>query len=50
MAAARGNQPDYFPLYAGQSVGVIHDLPGAGEVVRNVIEEAAAVIRNLAID
>jgi len=46
-AAARANKPDYFPLYAGQSVGVIHDLPSAGDVVRNIVEEADAVMRNL---
>ncbi len=47
--AARTNKPDYFPLYAGQSVGVIHDLPSAAEVVKRIVEEAAAVLRNLAI-
>lgn len=50
IAAARGNQPDYFPLYAGQSVGVIRDLPGAADVVKRVIDEADAVMRNLMID
>jgi len=49
LAAARGNRPDYFPLYAGQSVGVIHDLPGAADVVRSIVDEAATVLRNLLI-
>jgi nitronate monooxygenase len=48
MAAARGNQPDYFPLFAGQSVGVIRDLPGAGEVVAAIVREAEAVTQRLA--
>ena len=41
-AAADGNG-DYFPMYAGQSVGVIHDLPAAAEVVARIVEEAEAV-------
>ena len=49
LAAARANKPDYFPLYAGQSVGVIHDLPGAAEVVEAIIREAEAVMQNLVI-
>jgi hypothetical protein len=28
------------PLYAGQSVGLVRDLPGAGEVVRRMAAEA----------
>jgi len=47
MAAARTNAPDYFPLYAGQSVGVINDLPGAADVVSTIVNEAAAVLRRL---
>lgn len=47
VAAKRGNQPDYFPLYAGQSAGVIRDLPGAGEVVAAIVEEARAVLQKL---
>jgi nitronate monooxygenase len=49
-AARRDNQPEYFPLYAGQSVGVIHDLPGAADVVRAMVEEAREVLQNLAIE
>lgn len=49
MAAARGNKPDYFPLYAGQSVGVIRDLPGAGDVVRSIVEEARTVLSSLSV-
>lgn len=48
MAAARANKPDYFPLYAGQSVGVIHDLPTAAAVVTSIVTEARNVIRGLA--
>jgi nitronate monooxygenase len=52
MAAARGNAPDYFPLYAGQSVGVIADrgeLPSAGEVVRAMVDEARQVLKSLSL-
>jgi len=50
LAAARENQADYFPLYAGQSVGIIRDLPAAAAVVQNIIDEAAAVLRDLVIE
>lgn len=49
-AARRANQPDYFPLYAGQSVGVIHDLPGAADVVKTIMDEAHAVMMRLTDD
>ncbi len=42
-AAAEGN-PDYFPMYAGQSVGLIHNLPGAAEVVESVVREARQIL------
>jgi nitronate monooxygenase len=46
-AAARGDA-DHFPLMAGQSVGLLRDLPGAGEVVRQIVREARAVMDSLA--
>jgi len=47
-AAAKQRDDDrYFPLYAGQSVGVIDDLPGAADVVQRLVDEAAAVMRTL---
>jgi nitronate monooxygenase len=36
---------DYFPLVAGQSVGLINNLPTAAEVVDSVIREARAVLQ-----
>jgi nitronate monooxygenase len=42
-AAAQGN-PEYFPLIAGQSAGLINDLPGAAEVVRTIVAEARAAM------
>jgi len=45
--AAKQADPDWFPMPTGQSVGLIHDLPGAGEVVARVIAEAHAVLERL---
>lgn len=42
-ATARGDA-DYLPLWAGQSVGMIGDLPKAGEVVDAVVAEARHVL------
>jgi len=42
-AAAEGN-PDYFPMWAGQSVGLIHNLPGAAEIVEAVVREARQLL------
>lgn len=47
-AAARDNKPDYFPLYAGQSVGLIDDLPSAAEVVDTIVREAKTVVARIA--
>ena len=43
-AAANGNNPEYMPLYAGQSVGLIDDLPSASEVVDAIMREASATL------
>jgi hypothetical protein len=42
-AATQGN-PEYFPLIAGQSTGLIDDLPGAAEVVRSLVAEARTAV------
>lgn len=42
-SAAQGNR-DYFPLLAGQSSALIHDLPGAAEVVRALVAETRSAI------
>ncbi|HEX9578660.1 MAG TPA: nitronate monooxygenase [Myxococcales bacterium] len=43
-ATARGDG-ELAALFAGQSAGLIHDLPGAGEVVRALAAEAEAALR-----
>jgi nitronate monooxygenase len=47
IAALKQGDPDYYPMMAGQSCGLVRDLPGAGEVVATVIREARAVLRAL---
>ena len=47
MAAVARAGGEYFPMYSGQSAGLIHDLPGAGEVVESIIREACAVMAAL---
>jgi nitronate monooxygenase len=42
--ARRRGEGDYFPMLAGQGVGLVRDLPGAGEVVENVVREARVVL------
>jgi nitronate monooxygenase len=46
-AAAKRQEPEYFPMYAGQSAGLVHDLPGAAEVVEAVVREARDVLGRL---
>ncbi|MFO0997961.1 MAG: nitronate monooxygenase family protein [Alphaproteobacteria bacterium] len=48
--AVETNNPDYYALYAGQGVGLIDDLPGAGDVVQSIMREASAVLGRLASD
>ena len=46
-AAAQQRDPEYTALYAGQSTGLVHDLPGAAEVVERIAREAEAVLVSL---
>src|SRR4029453_4803282 len=60
-AANQQQNREYFPMHAGQSVGLIHDLPGpaeggggllhdlrgAAEVVEALVREARAALRAL---
>jgi nitronate monooxygenase len=46
-AAAQQQNREYFPMHAGQSVGLVHDLPGAAEVVETLVREARAALRAL---
>jgi nitronate monooxygenase len=46
-AAASKGDGEHFPLYSGQGLGLIHDLPGATEVVARIVEEARTAGRRL---
>jgi nitronate monooxygenase len=45
--AARRGDREYFPMLAGQGVGLVRDLPGAGEVVETIVREARVVLATL---
>jgi NAD(P)H-dependent flavin oxidoreductase YrpB (nitropropane dioxygenase family) len=47
VAALKQGDAEYYPMMAGQSIGLIRDLPGAAEVVVSVIREARAVLNAL---
>jgi nitronate monooxygenase len=45
-ASARSNR-EYFPMWAGQGIGMIHGVPDAGEIVRTLVEEVYSVMNSL---
>jgi NAD(P)H-dependent flavin oxidoreductase YrpB (nitropropane dioxygenase family) len=47
IAALKQSDPEYYPMMAGQSVGLINDLPGAGEVVEAMVREARDILTAL---
>ena len=46
-ASAKQGSGEYFPMWTGQGSGLVHDLPGAGEVVERIVREADAVLGRL---
>jgi NAD(P)H-dependent flavin oxidoreductase YrpB (nitropropane dioxygenase family) len=46
-AATQQQNREYFPIHSGQSVGLVHDLPGAAEVVEMLVRETRAALRAL---
>jgi nitronate monooxygenase len=46
-AAALRGDPDHYPMLAGQSMALIHELPGAADVVRILVHEATRVFAKL---
>jgi nitronate monooxygenase len=46
--AAKQEDPTWLPLATGQSAGLVHDLPGAAEVVERIVRETRAVLERLA--
>jgi nitronate monooxygenase len=47
QAALQQGDGEYYPMWSGQSVGLIRDLPGAAEVVEAIIREAQTVLNTL---
>jgi nitronate monooxygenase len=47
LAALKQGDPEYYPMMAGQSVGLINDLPGAADVVETIVREAREVLAAL---
>ncbi|HTO14048.1 MAG TPA: nitronate monooxygenase family protein [Candidatus Binatia bacterium] len=45
---AKQSDPAWYPMATGQSVGLIRDLPGAGEVVETIARDARAILDGLA--
>jgi len=43
-AAVKRQDGEYFPMFSGQSVGLVHNVPGAGEVVEAIVREAREVL------
>ena len=48
VAALKQGDAEYYPMMAGQSVGLIRDVPGAAEVVETIVREAREVLAELA--
>jgi nitronate monooxygenase len=46
-AAAQKGDAEFFPMPAGQSAGLVDDLPPAGDIVRAIVDEAREVLRRL---
>ena len=46
-AAGKQRNASFFPLYAGQGVGMIDNVPSASAVVRSMIDEARATLEAL---
>jgi hypothetical protein len=45
--AAKREDPTWLPLATGQSAGLVHDLPGAADVVERIVREAHAALARL---
>jgi nitronate monooxygenase len=47
VASSKRQDGDHYPMYAGQSVGLVHNVPGAGEVIEMIVREARDVLADL---
>jgi nitronate monooxygenase len=46
-AAAKAGDREYYPMWAGQSAGLVTNLPSAAEVVRAIVSEMEATLATL---
>jgi nitronate monooxygenase len=46
-AAGKRADAGWYPMYAGQGVGAVDDLPAAGDVVRTSVAEACEILEGL---
>lgn len=46
-AAAKQGRADFFPVMCGQGVGMVRDMPSAGDVVRSLVREAREAMASL---
>jgi len=49
-AAAQRGDAQYFPMPAGESAGLITDMPSAADIVRTIAREAEEIVRDLAAE
>ncbi|HUE88387.1 MAG TPA: nitronate monooxygenase family protein [Vicinamibacterales bacterium] len=49
LAAADTRNREYYPLWAGQGVGMVHDVPSAGDVLTSIVTETLDVLQKLQI-
>jgi nitronate monooxygenase len=46
-AAAESRNREYYPLWAGQGVGMVRSVPGAGEVLSRIVAETVDVLEQM---
>jgi nitronate monooxygenase len=47
LAAVETRNREYYPLWAGQGVGMVNDVPGAGDVLTSIVNETFEVLQEM---
>jgi NAD(P)H-dependent flavin oxidoreductase YrpB (nitropropane dioxygenase family) len=47
VASAEGRDGEHYPMFSGQGAGLIHDLPGAAEVIETIVREARQALQTM---
>ena len=47
LAAVETRNREYYPLWAGQGVGMVHDVPSAGDVLNSIVNETFEVLQEM---